>query len=904
MGDEINVCGFCGQRLDSTLVREQYGGACPRCLGAFAFEGSPDATPTPTLPAPTGGEFGKYVLTDRLGKGGMGEVWKAQDNELRRTVALKFLQSEDPLEVSRFKREAHMAAGLSHPNIGAIYEVGQIDGRHFLAMQYVQGRTLESFPKEDRRLLVRLIRDASRAVDHANRNGVIHRDIKPANLMVEEVRDDCRVVVLDFGIARAIEGGERFSLSGDVVGTPTYMSPEQAKGGELDERADVYSLGATLYEILTGKHPFEGTNVYEILKKVEEEEPLAPRRIVPGIPHDLETIVLKCLSKEPVQRYDSARELADDLDRFLQGEAILAKRANTIYRLRMKLAKRKAVVVTGGIAAMVLAAVLGWWLVVGRPHSEYLRSLSEGRKLWEEARVAAITGVDPAVIRKKARSAREQFEGAIRARSDSVGHLMRGRCLALEGDENGAQAELERAFELDAGNADARVELARSLLLKYVASRGTPLTASYSGWATQHVGSLVEERQEERQWRERAERLLAQGETAPTQQGLLKGLMAMGRGKYDVAAKELAVYTKAERWDAQALMLEAMSEYLVKNFDAAIEALDRSLNLVPRADGFRWRGIAKQAKGLPDEAIADFTKAIDLDPNLARAFVNRGMMKQIKGRLDEAIADYVKAIELDPKSVQAHICLGAGKRAKGLLDEAIAEYTKAIELNSTCMPAFYNRANARQAKGLHDDAIADYTKAIELDPKTAGAYLNRGNSKLAQGLQDEAIADYTKAIQQDPTYARAFTNRGNVKQAQGLLDEAIADWEKALEVAPPGWPQRAELKDRISSGGATRLFQEGSKLHASKRYPDAIERFRKLLDAHPKAKEAIPSAYNIACCHALLGEKANALEWLEKAVKLGYSDADHIDKDSDFESLRSEPGYRKIVEGLRGRQES
>jgi len=143
-----------------------------------------------------------------------------------------------------------------------------------------------------------------------------------------------------------------------------------------------------------------------------------------------------------------------------------------------------------------------------------------------------------------------------------------------------------------------------------------------------------------------------------------------------------------------------------------------------------------------------------------------------------------------------------------------------------------------------------------------------------------------------------------VKQAQGHLDEAIADWQKALEVAPPGWPQRAELEDRISAGGATRIFQEASRLHASKRYPDAIERFRKLLDAHPKAKEAIPSAYNIACCHALLGEKANALEWLEKAVKLGYSDADHIDKDSDFESLRSEPGYRKIVEGLRGRQES
>src|SRR5262245_19232483 len=172
---ELNVCGFCGQRLDSTLVREQYGGACPRCLGAFALDENQSAAPV--LPPPTGGQFGKYVLTDRIGKGGMGEVWKAQDNELRRTVALNFLHSEDPVEISRFKREAHMAAGLSHPHIGAIHEIGQIDGRHYLAMQYVPGRTLEKYPKQDRRQMVRMIRDASRAVDHAHRNGVIHRDI-------------------------------------------------------------------------------------------------------------------------------------------------------------------------------------------------------------------------------------------------------------------------------------------------------------------------------------------------------------------------------------------------------------------------------------------------------------------------------------------------------------------------------------------------------------------------------------------------------------------------------------------------------------------------------------------------------------------------------------------------------
>jgi tetratricopeptide (TPR) repeat protein/predicted Ser/Thr protein kinase len=902
MSLDINVCAFCGQRLDSTLVREQYGGACPRCMGAFAPEGSPAATSN--LPPPTGGEFGKYVLTDRLGKGGMGEVWKAVDTELKRTVALKFLQTEDTMEVARFKREAHLAASLSHAHIGAIFEVGQIDGRHFLAMQYVPGRTLEKFPKEDRRLLVRLIRDAARAVDHAHRNGVIHRDIKPANLMVEEVHDECRVVVLDFGIARAIEGGEKLSMTGDIVGTPAYMSPEQAKGQELDERADVYSLGATLYEILTGRAPFEGANMYDLLKKVEEEEPIAPRRLNPTIAHDLETIVLKCLEKAPVRRYDSGKELADDLDRFLNGEAVQAKRANTIYRLRIKLAKSKAIVTTAGIAAVVLLSVLGWWIFVGRPHSEYLGHMSDGRKLWEEARVAAITGVSPSEIRKKSGTARACFEAALRARSFADAHLMKGRCLALEGDEKGAQAAYELAIELDAGSADARVELAKSLLLKYVASRGAPLMGSYSGSPKPYFGALASESPEERQLRERAEGLLNQGETAPTQQKLLQGLMAMGKPAYDIAAQNLADYTKEERWDAQALMLEAMCRYYLRQFDEAIPALDRSLNLVPRSEGFRWRGLIKEAKGQYPEAIADYTKAIESDPEHSRAYANRGIARQAKGLMEEAFADYTKAIELDPKSALAHTARGAWKRAKGLLDEAIAGYDKAIECDQAYAPAYFNRANAKQAKGQHEEAISDFSKAIDLGLRTAGAYLNRGNSKQAKGQMEGAIEDYTTATELDPKYARAFANRGYANLAKGLQDEAVADWLKALELAPPDWPLRADLQARIGAAEVTRLYQEASSLHQLKRYREAIESFKKLIEAHPKAGPVVlSSAYNTACCHALLGETDNALEWLEKAVKLGYSDADHIDKDSDLDSLRNEPRFRAIVEQLKSRQQ-
>src|SRR5262245_5379624 len=340
MGDSKR-CKSCGNPVDLDQAKA-HDGACPWCLAAFTFSPEPVGNlETAAQDAPT--RFGKYLRTERLGAGGMGEVWKAFDTELNRWVALKFLKDEDPLVLSRSQREAKTAASLTHANIAAIYEVGYIDGRHFIAMQYIQGRTMAHFPRKDRRLIVQLFRDAARAVDHAHRHGIIHRDLKPDNLMVDGREEEgWSVVVLDFGLARPIEGGEKLSQSGEVYGTAPYMSPEQARGEHLDERADVYGLGATMYDVLTGKAPFEGTNLLEVIRKVGHEEPERPRKINPHIHRDLETIVLKCLEKDRDRRYANAHELADDLERFLNSDPILARPPSTLYRLRMKLGKRRA----------------------------------------------------------------------------------------------------------------------------------------------------------------------------------------------------------------------------------------------------------------------------------------------------------------------------------------------------------------------------------------------------------------------------------------------------------------------------------------------------------------------------------------------------------------------------------
>ena len=853
------ACEKCGNTIASDRLRLEFDGNCPWCLAAFALDKPPHADPALELLIPnvkSSDRLGKYLLTEKLGTGGMGEVWKALDTELNRWVALKFLRDQDPKELARFAREAHMAAKLAHPNIAAVHEIGEVGGRHYIAMQCIEGRTLETFPKSDRRLLVRLCMDAARALDHAHRHGVIHRDVKPGNLMVEETEEGMKVVVLDFGLARSIEGGEKLSMSGSVVGTPQYLSPEQARAAQLDERTDVYSLGATMYEIFTGRTPFEGKNVYEILKKIENEEPVAPRKIKSQIPQDLQTIILKCLEKNRERRYAGAKELAYDLKRFLNHEAVLARPPSTIYYLRMTLAKRKAVVATAAIASVTLAAALGWWLLIGGPGAEHHRQMAAGMKLWDEARVSAVTRGDPAEIREKAKAARERFERAIQAREESEAHLMRGRCLELEGRLEEALKALERAYELNPGSAEIRVELAKALLLKYRASRGKPSLISFREGATPYIGGLASERPEERRWRERAEELLAKGETAPTQQALLKGLVALGRGDYDDAAKQLAIYTKAERWDAQALWLEAECRLYVLDFDSAIEACDRSLNLVPHLVGFLNRGKAKEAKGLYDEAIADYTRAIELDPKDANAFVNRGNAKYLKRNHDEAIADYTKAIDLDPKSGGAWTGRGNAKYRMRSYDEAIVDYTRAIELDPNSAVAWTGRGNAKEQKLQYDEAISDHTKAIELHPKWAGAYTGRGYANEGKGLYDESIADHTKAIGLDPKWAVARNGRGIANYRKGLYDEAIADYDKAIDLDP---------KDAMP------FSNRGVAKDAKRLYDEAIADFTKAIERDPKCTFAYS---NRATTKSAKGLYDQAIADCDEAIKLDPKFAD------------------------------
>lgn len=305
----------------------------------LARDGSRDSVTPPAHAIPP--SFGDFEIISELGRGGMGVVWRARQISLNRPVALKMvlrgnLASE--ADRARFRGEAAAAARLAHPNIVTVHEVGERDGLPYFAMQFIEGPTLAQRlihgplpPREAAEMLAKV----TRAVDHAHRQGILHRDLKPSNILLDQANEPH---VTDFGLAKlsSEESASRASqtVSGTILGTPAYMAPEQAAmRKDLTPAVDVYALGCILYESLTGRPPIQAPTAFDTLLLVLEQEPVPPRLLNPGVPRELESVCLKCLSKSPGSRYASAADLADDLDAYLRGDAVSAQTSGLAYFL-------------------------------------------------------------------------------------------------------------------------------------------------------------------------------------------------------------------------------------------------------------------------------------------------------------------------------------------------------------------------------------------------------------------------------------------------------------------------------------------------------------------------------------------------------------------------------------------
>jgi WD40 repeat protein/serine/threonine protein kinase len=403
--DRLEALAAPVREMSQAIVRTVHSGSL--------FHGTAGATPErATAPAPV--SVGQYEILGEIGRGGMGVVYKARDRKLGRHVAVKMIRSAghaSPTEVARFLAEARAKARLNHPNVVPVYEIGEADRLPYFVMALVDGGSLQARLAEGPLPAVQaadLIRQVTLAIQHAHERGVLHRDLKPHNILLQYGGDiaSCEngaagprgarapgpgqpvPMVSDFGVAR-LTGQDGLTATGDVLGTPGYMPPEQAGGlvQDVGPHSDVYSLGAVLYCLVTGRPPYQSATLVETLRLVQEQDPVPPRRLNPAVPKDLESVCLKCLEKAPQRRYARAADLADDLKRFLDGTPTLAKPPRTVGRLWRWARRRPALAGMGAACAAALltlaAGAIAYTLQL-RAHNEELASAREQERLLKE----------------------------------------------------------------------------------------------------------------------------------------------------------------------------------------------------------------------------------------------------------------------------------------------------------------------------------------------------------------------------------------------------------------------------------------------------------------------------------------------------------------------------------------
>lgn len=867
----------------------------------------------------------RYRVESFLGAGGMGSVYKAFDPTLNRYVALKFLQWNEPTLVERFLREARAQARVDHPNVCRVYEVGEVEGRPYIAMQYIEGRSLSELRDElSLEAKVCLLRDVSRAVHAAHKTGLIHRDLKPANILVEAGDDgELHPYVVDFGLALD-QDEQGLTRTGMLSGTPAYLAPEQAQGSPLDRRTDVYSLGVVLYELLTGKPPFLAPTAAAILVRLLQEEPEPPRKLRAGTPADLETLILKCLEKDPGRRYDSARALAEDLDRYLEGEPVQARPSGWSYRLGKKVRKNRAltaVVAAACIALTVLggASLRAQWQAQER--AELAQRFGQRVKdLEANMRYEALLPLHDTTARKA--DIRQELE-AIRSEmarlgpvAEGPGNYALGRCyLALHQYET-AREHLEKAW--DAGQRTSEVASALGRALGFLYEKAL---ADVTRNQSQDLNRATQE-EIESSYRKPALTFLKEGSQGAAESSpYLAGLIAFYEGRYPEAlARAREAYREAP-WFYEAAQLEAevhaaqadaaadagRHEQAIRLYDRSGEVYRRLLAAAPSdaslyaSDcGRRARKIEAElaVRSLPEDQLRDALalcdRALQVDPELGEALGQKARLLWRRGEklirsgedprrdLTAAIALCERAIAVHPKDALAYAHMAVSLRALNVWEmerglDPSARLVRGIEAARHAAELQPERAAHHTSAGTSYLALAAYQQRRGIDPRRT---------------LERAVASYARAIEVNPRYTPAHTSLGNTwkmiaeaQMAQGLdptrsLARAAEALERSVRLNPNAVSTFNNLGNIYLTQGEY-LLDRGSDPRQA--LEQAAEGYRRAISVKP---DYLLSHYNLGYTQrslalALLerGEDPTpalraAEASLDEALRLNPSDAD------------------------------
>jgi tetratricopeptide (TPR) repeat protein len=715
------TCRQCGTSLDAYAPE----GLCPGCMlstGLNAEAGEADISaatieePAAGLPAAGQRRFGDYELLEEIARGGMGVVYRARQVSLNRTVAIKTILGghlANTGEMKRFRAEAETAAQLRHANIVAIHEVGEHDGQPFFSMDLVQGQNLAQLVGTEplpARKAAAYLKTIAEALHYAHVRGVLHRDLKPSNILIDE---SDQPLITDFGLAKRLEGDPGLTLTGQVLGSPSFIPPEQAAGrkGDIGPATDVYSLGAVLYYLLTARPPFVAETMTQTLRMVAEQEPVSPRLLNASVPRDVETICLKCLEKDSRRRYATAQELADELGRFLGNEPIQARPVGMVLKVHRWCLRNRTLAVTGtATLALLLVVAIGSPIAAYRINRERLRTETEAAKSEAVAQFLTemLRGVSPSVAMGK---------------DTSMLRDILDRTATRLGQELTNEPEVE---------VDLRTTLGRIY---------------------RELGDY------------------------PKSEDMLRRALALSRQRWDNQSLQVAdalddvgqtLQQEGTLLEAEQMITQALDirKKLLGNDSVAVGNSLNNLALVFWSEGKMLA--SEKAYG---EALTIYRKTWgNENPAVANSLYNLGLVLQSEGKLDAAEKTFDESLALDgklfneahPKISLALDSLGQLFRDSGRLPEAERTLRKALDLRIKVLGLqhTYTTGSLGNLVGVliqegKTQAVDDLFKGLltaelETQPASSGLFKIRGAYHAQFRRFDLAAADLKKVVQFHP----------------------------------------------------------------------------------------------------------------------------------------------------------